>query len=76
MRATSTEPQLKLFDPENRVAQAPKMKRVRLKHIVRVLLDAVQSDRTWLSDFADDEVKISADLYEVLTLARRLRPSA
>ena len=52
------------------------MKRVRLKQIVRALFDAVQTDRSWLSDFADDEVKISADLYEVLTLARRLRPSA
>ena len=76
MRAVTAEPRLKLYDPENRIAQAPKMKRVRLKQIVRVLFDAVQTDRTWLSDFADDEVKISADLYEVLTMSRRLRPSA
>lgn len=76
MRAATSEPRLKLYDPENRVALAPKMKRVRLKQIVQVLFEAVQSDRTWLTDFADDEVKISADLYEVLTLSRRLRPSA
>ena len=55
MRATGTEPRLELFDPENRVTQAPKMKRVRLKQIVRVLFDAVQTDRTWLSDFADED---------------------
>ncbi len=76
MRAASTEPRLKLFDPENRVAEAPRMKRVRLKQIINVLAEAAKSDRTWLSDFADDEVKISADLFEVLSLYRRLRPSA
>lgn len=76
MRAASTEPRLKLFDPENRVAEAPRMKRVRLKQIISVLAEAARSDRTWLSDFADDEIKISADLYEVLSLYRRLRPSA
>ncbi len=76
MRAASTEPRLKLFDPENRVAEAPRMKRVRLKQIINVLAEAAKSDRTWLSDFADDEIKISADLFEVLSLYRRLRPSA
>ena len=76
MRAASTEPRLKLYDPENRVAEAPRMKRVRLKQIINVLAEAGKSDRTWLSDFADDEIKISADLYEVLSLYRRLRPSA
>ena len=76
MRAASTEPRLKLYDPENRLAEAPRMKRVRLKQIINVLAEAAKSDRTWLSDFADDEIKISADLYEVLTLYRRLRPSA
>mgnify|MGYP003390181682 FL=1 len=76
MRAAGTQPRLKLYDPENRVAQAPRMKRVRLKQIINVLAEAAKSDRTWLSDFADDEIKISADLYEVLTLYRRLRPSA
>lgn len=76
MRAANNESRLKLYNPENRVADAPKMKRVRLKQILRVLSEAVQSDRTWLNDFADDEIKVSADLYEVLTLARRLRPAA
>ncbi|MBC7821791.1 MAG: hypothetical protein IAG10_33305 [Planctomycetaceae bacterium] len=76
MNATRSQTKLKLFDPENLPADRPKMKRVRLKQIVRVLFDAAKSDRTWLSDFAEDEVKISADLYEVLTMYRRLRPSA
>ena len=76
MRVASSEPRLKLYDPEDRAAQAPRMKRVRLKQIINVLAGVGKSDRTWLSDFADDEIKISADLYEVLSLYRRLRPSA
>jgi len=76
MKATRTHTGLKLYDPNNRVGEAPKMKRVRLKQIVRVLFDAAKADRTWLSDFAEDEINISNDLYEVLTLHRRLRTGA
>jgi hypothetical protein len=76
MNATRSQTRLKLFDPANLPVSRPKMKRVRLKQIVRVLFDAAKADRTWLSDFAEDEVKISADLYEVLTMYRRLRPVA
>ena len=76
MRAT-TQPRLRLFDPDNQMATlAPRQKKVRLREIINVLDEAVRNDRTWLSDFADDEVKISADLYEVLSTYRRLRPSA
>jgi hypothetical protein len=34
--------------------------------ILPLLADAIQSERTWLRDFEDDEMTISADLYEVL----------
>jgi hypothetical protein len=34
--------------------------------VLPLLADAVASQRTWLSDFEDDQVTISADLYEVL----------
>lgn len=39
---------------------------VNLGEVLPLLADAVASRRTWLSDFEDDEVTISADLYEVL----------
>jgi hypothetical protein len=39
---------------------------VNLDEVLPLLADAVASQRTWLSDFADDQVTISADLYEVL----------
>jgi hypothetical protein len=49
---------------------------VRLSDITRVLEDAVRGGRTWVRDFADDEVQISADLYDVLAAYWHLRPSA
>lgn len=48
-----------------------------LGEVLPLLADAVQSRRTWLRDFADDDVTISNDLYEVLLAYRQLRrPSA
>ena len=45
--------------------------------VLPLLSDAVRSDRTWLRDFADDEVTISMDLYEVLLAYQHYRrPSA
>ena len=39
--------------------------------------DAVNSRRTWLSDFAHDEITITTDLYEViLAYQHHIRPSA
>jgi hypothetical protein len=51
---------------ENRV-------RVSLGEILPLLTDAAASNRTWLSDFADDEVTITADLYDVLQAYRHFR---
>jgi hypothetical protein len=35
-----------------------------LSEVLPLLADAVNSRRTWLSDFEDDEITLSADLYE------------
>ena len=51
--------------------------RVRLKDVAHLLADAVESRRTWLRDFGDDEVTLSSDLYEVLMAYQHFRrPSA
>lgn len=47
--------------------------RVTLGEILPLLADAVESDRTWLSDFAEDEVTISSDLNDVLQAYRHFR---
>ena len=50
---------------------------VPLLEVLSLLADAVQSDRTWLRDFEDDEITVSMDLYEVvLAYQHYRRPSA
>ncbi|OHB66625.1 MAG: hypothetical protein A2V70_00800 [Planctomycetes bacterium RBG_13_63_9] len=50
---------------------------VPLMEVMPLLADAVQSERTWLRDFQDDEITISMDLYEVLLAYQHYRrPSA
>ena len=45
--------------------------------IFPLLADALQSERSWLRDFEDDEITISTDLYEVLLAYQHFhRPSA
>lgn len=55
----------------------PQTVRVPLGEILPLLVDAVQSRRTWLRDFEDEEIAISTDLYEVLLAYQHYRrPSA
>jgi hypothetical protein len=46
---------------------------VPLMEVLPLLADAVESRRTWLRDFADDEISISMDLYEVLLAYQHYR---
>ena len=41
--------------------------------VLPLLADAVRSQRTWLSDFEDDEITISSDLYDVLLAYQHFR---
>ena len=68
---------LKLFTGDNEYPeiQQPQVS-VPLGEILQALSDAVVNDRTWLSDFREDEVKVSADLYEIISACTHLRPSA
>jgi hypothetical protein len=50
---------------------------VPLGEVLPHLADAVQSERTWLRDFENDEVTISMDLYEIILAYQHYRrPSA
>jgi hypothetical protein len=50
---------------------------VSVGEVLPLLADAVASRRTWLGDFEQDQITISADLYEVLLAYRYFRrPSA
>ena len=57
--------------------QARETVTVQLSEVLPLLADAVLSERTWLRDFADDEMTISMDLYEVILAYKHYRrPSA
>jgi hypothetical protein len=58
-------------------APRPNTVRIPLGEVLPLLADAVASNRTWLTDFADDEIEISSDLNDVLQAYRHFRrPSA
>ncbi len=68
-----TEPELKVRDFAAVEECGDPGVRVSLGDILPLLADAVASDRTWLSDFADDEITISSDLHDVLQAYRHFR---
>lgn len=47
--------------------------RISLGEVLPLLADAVVSNRTWLTDFKDDEISISSDLHDVLMAYRHFR---
>ena len=47
-----------------------------LGEVFPLLADAMLSDRTWLLDFADDDIAISEDLFEVLMAYSQYRQRA
>ncbi|NOY30109.1 MAG: hypothetical protein GXP28_07985 [Planctomycetes bacterium] len=50
---------------------------VSIGEVLPLIADAVNSERTWLSDFEHDDITISRDLYEVLSAYQYYRrPSA
>ena len=70
-------PRLRLFTGDESVATLPEpVVNISFAELTRILSDASSVDRTWLQDFADDEICVSGDLYDVLCACRHLRPSA
>ncbi len=72
-------PRLRLFvgadEPESLSFPEPEVS-IKLGELTRILADAIIWDRTWISDFADDDIRISSDLFEVLSSYAQLRPTA
>jgi hypothetical protein len=69
------QPRLKLYLGDDNHG-SPADVSMKLDEFTNIIREAVKWDSTWLHDFADDEVKISADLYELLSLYSSMRPSA
>jgi hypothetical protein len=49
---------------------------IRLRDLLPLVALAQRQNYLWLQDFLDDEVRITADLYDVLRVFRSYRPSA
>ena len=70
-------PRLRLFtgDDDNSMVAESSIS-MRLHEVLDALTDALRHDRTWLTDFEDDEIQVPVDLYEVISASCHLRPSA
>ena len=68
-----SEPDLALRDFSVVEESADRGVQVTLGDILPLLADAVASNRTWLTDFADDEISITSDLHDVLQAYRHFR---
>ncbi len=68
-----SEPDLALRDFNVVEESADRGVQVTLGDILPLLADAVASNRTWLTDFAEDEITISSDLHDVLQAYRHFR---
>ncbi|MEQ8791131.1 MAG: hypothetical protein RIC55_33020 [Pirellulaceae bacterium] len=63
--------------PVEEASAAPSQLTVRLAEILPLLAEAYRGRRLWLNDFADDQITISSDLYEILLAYENLhRPAA
>jgi len=71
-------PKLRLFtgDEDGGVALETPTVPMNFGDFTRLVADAGRFERTWLSDFHDDDIQVPEDLYEVLTAYRRMRPGA
>jgi hypothetical protein len=71
--------QLRLYDSPGESfgdeLRAPTV-RVRLGDLLPLVALANRHNYLWLQDFLDDEVRITADLYDVLQAFQSYRPSA
>ena len=70
-------PRLRLYTGEDSSDRfGPSKVSVPLGELAQVLSEASRWNRAWVTDFADDGVEVSADLYEILSTYSHLRPSA
>jgi hypothetical protein len=71
-------PQLRIYlgDDDAGAAVAAPPVPVTLGQIAKILADAVNNRRAWLGDFEDEEIQVSADLYDVLSAYWNMRRGA
>jgi hypothetical protein len=55
------------------VAMPPQTVTVALADVFPLLAEAANTHRAWLNDFADDQITITRDLYEVIVAYQHIR---
>lgn len=68
-----TEPDVETMSSTRTLPMRDAGVRISLGEVLPLLADAVASNRTWLSDFADEDITVSSDLYDVLQAYRHFR---
>ena len=61
---------------EPAIASPPATSRITLRELLPLVAVAQRMNLLWLNDFIDDEVVVTADLYDVLKAFSGCRPSA
>lgn len=61
------------FAPAAKTGSKPATVTLEMHEILPLLADAVNNNRTWLQDFDNDDITISADLYEVILAYQHCR---
>jgi len=70
-------PRLRLYTGDDDLSYAPTPTlTIPFGELVSIIEEAGRARRMWVRDFADDEVEVPEDLYEVLAEYHRLRPGA
>ncbi|QDU79589.1 hypothetical protein Pla110_13000 [Polystyrenella longa] len=69
-------PRLKIFTGEDEPQYEEPQVKIPLREFRQIMIDAARLDRTWLRDWDEDTVKVSADLYEILSACSNMRPGA
>ncbi|MCA9023809.1 MAG: hypothetical protein KDA86_01225 [Planctomycetaceae bacterium] len=69
-------PTLRLFTEDDSAAGHVPLVTMSLGEFCQILGDAKDTDRTWIQDFADDEIQVPVDLYEVLHAYAHMRAAA
>ncbi len=65
---------LRIFDSNDPAANEPTIN-LTVAQIVPLLVDAFQTDRVWLTDFGNEPIRVTSDLYEILLAYQQMRRS-
>ena len=72
-------PHLRIYphreEPQHNYRSEPRVA-MKLSDLFPLLAEAFRGDYLWLDDFADDQVLVTTDLYEIVNAFAQCRPSA